>query len=461
MTHPCARPPRLRGTVRKAVAAVLAAAALPTALACGGPADTTRSPEGTRTARSAPASPLARAEEEDRTAGPASASPASASPASASPAQASPSGSPGAGGNFPALSGDVVKKLDGAMADTLKRTGVPGAIVGLWAPGKGSYVRALGVADTKSKARMSPDLNMRIGSETKTFTVTALLTLVDRKKAGLDDPVSRYVDGVPGGDGITLRQLAEMRSGLYNYTDDPNFQKALKADPNRGFVPAELLAYAFQHPSQATPGSRFQYSNTNTVLLGLVIEKASGMPFGDYLRRDVLDPAKLKHTVFPAGRAFPNPHAHGYTRQTKDGKEGDATNWDPSWAWAAGAMVSDQQDLRAWARIVADGTLLSKATQAQRTTFLPTSYPGIGYGLGLFDNHGWIGHNGSLPGYQSTAVYLPDAKATMVVLLNTDTAVGGSEPSSLFAEAMTKIVTPDHVYAFPPTNGTGTSPSSS
>ncbi|WP_329186609.1 serine hydrolase domain-containing protein [Actinacidiphila glaucinigra] len=455
MTHPCARPPRFRSTVRRAVATVLAAAALPTALACGGPADTTGSPERPRSATSAPASPVARAEEPGRTAGP-----SSASPASASPAQASPSGSP-AGGNFPALSGEVVRKLDGALEDTLKRTGVPGVSVGLWAAGKGSYVRALGVADRKSKARMSPDLYMRIGSETKTFTVTALLTLVDQRKVRLDDPVSRYVDGVPGGDGITLRQLAEMRSGLYNYTDDPNFQKALKADPEREFVPAELLAYAFQHPSPSGPGSRFQYSNTNTVLLGLVIEKASGLPFGDYLQRNVLDPAKLKHTVLPAGRAFPNPHARGYTRQTKDGKEADATNWNPSWAWAAGAMISDQQDLRAWARIVADGTLLAKATQAQRTTFLPTSYPGIGYGLGLFDNHGWVGHNGSLPGYQSTAVYLPAAKATMVVLLNTDTAVGGSEPSSLFAEAITKIVTPDHVYAFPPTNGTGTSPSSS
>ncbi len=442
--HPCARPPRLRSAVRRAVAAAYAATVLPMALACGGPADTTRSAEGTRTAASAPASPRAQA-----------------SPVQASPVQASPSGSPGADGDFPALSGEIVRRLDNALDDTLRRTGVPGVSVGLWAEGKGSYVRALGVADRKSKARMEPGLYMRVGSETKTFTVTALLTLVDQKKAGLDDPVSRYVDGVPGGDGITLRQLAEMRSGLYNYTDDPNFQKALKADPEREFVPAELLAYAFQHPSPSAPGSRFQYSNTNTVLLGLVVEKASGRPFGEYLQRDVLDRAGLKHTVLPAGRAFPSPHARGYTRQTEDGKEADATDWNPSWAWAAGAMVSDQQDLRAWARIVAEGTLLDKATQAQRTTFRPTAYAGIGYGLGLFDNHGWIGHNGSLPGYQSTAVYLPDAKATMVVLLNSDTAVGGSEPSSLFAEAITKIVTPDHVYAFPPASGTGTSPSSS
>lgn len=454
MTHPSARPRRLRSAVRRVVATALAAAALPTALACGGPADTTRSAEGGRTATSAPASPLARAEERNRTAGPAAASPAS-------PSRVPPSASPGAGGDFPALSGEVVEKLDGALEDTLRRTGVPGVSVGLWAPGKGSYVRSLGLADKTSKAGMAPDPYMRIGSETKTFTVTALLTLVDQKKAGLDDPVAKYVDGVPGGDNITLRQLAQMRSGLYNYTDDPDFQKTLKADPHREFVPAELLAYAFQHPSPSGPGARFQYSNTNTVLLGLVVEKASGLPFGDYLQRNVLDPAKLKHTVLPAGRALPNPHARGYTRQTKDGKEADATDWNPSWAWAAGAMVSNQQDLRAWARIVADGTLLDKGTQTQRTTFLPTSYPGIGYGLGLFENHGWVGHNGSLPGYQSTAVYLPDAEATMVVLLNSDTAVGGNEPSSLFAEAITKIVTPDHVYAFPPTTGTGTSPSSS
>ena len=93
-------------------------------------------------------------------------------------------------------------------------------IVALSAPGKGEYVRAFGVADKATGAPMTPDLNMRIGSVTKTFTVTALLQLVDQGKVGLDDPIGKYVDGVPNGDRITLRQLAGMRSGLFNYSED-------------------------------------------------------------------------------------------------------------------------------------------------------------------------------------------------------------------------------------------------
>lgn len=93
--------------------------------------------------------------------------------------------------------------------------------------------------------------------------------------------------------------------------------------------------------------------------------------------------------------------------------------------------------------------MLSPATQKQRLRFLPTGFPGTGYGLGIFDNHGWIGHNGSLPGYQTVVVYLPKTKAVLVVLINTDASYRGSEPSTLFAQAITKIVTPGNVYSLP------------
>ncbi|MFJ7967280.1 serine hydrolase domain-containing protein [Streptomyces sp. NPDC096324] len=121
------------------------------------------------------------------------------------------------------LSPAVTAQLDHAIKDVLKTTKTPGVTVGLWAPGKGSYVRAFGTADEATNAPMSPRFNMRVGSVTKTFTVTALLRLVDQKKVGLDDPVSKYVRGVPEGDRITLRHLAQMRSGLFNFTEDPDF----------------------------------------------------------------------------------------------------------------------------------------------------------------------------------------------------------------------------------------------
>lgn len=340
-------------------------------------------------------------------------------------------------------------KLDKAIADVLRTTGVPGAIVGLWIPGRISYVRAIGTADTKTHARMSPRLNMRIGSETKTFTATAILRLVDQGKIKLDDPVSRYVSGVPGGDRITLRQLAEMRSGLFNYSADPDFVKAFLANPRRPFTPRRLLGYAFKHPAQFAPGAKFQYCNTNYILLGLVVEKASGRSLRHFIHRQVLAPAHLRHTLFPVGAEFPSPHAHGYTTQTPDGKTADATNWNPSWGWAAGAIISNLRDLRSWARTVATGTLLKPATQKERLRFLPTGFPGTGYGLGIFEDHGWIGHNGSLPGYQSLTIYLPSQKATLVVLLNSDTSYKGNAPSTLFGKAITGIATPGHVFTLP------------
>ncbi|MFD7611429.1 serine hydrolase domain-containing protein [Streptomyces sp. NPDC059828] len=360
-----------------------------------------------------------------------------------------------------ALDPGMTQQLDKAIDQVMRRTGVPGAIVGVWLPGKGDYVRAFGVADKSSGKAMTDDLRMRIGSETKTFTVTALLRLVDEGKLGLDDPVSDYMDGVPNGEHITLRQLAEMRSGLFSYTDDPEFDKAFMADPDRVFTPQQLLDYAFRHPVGFQPGQKFQYSNTNTILLGLVIEKASGQSLREYLDRSVLGPAGLDHTLFPEGAEFPEPHAQGYTNQTPDGKEANATDWDPSWAWAAGAMISDLPDLRDWARIVATGTLLKPATQAQRLRTLPTGFPGTGYGLGIFDNHGWLGHNGSLPGYQSVTVYLPKSKAVLVILTNTDNPYEGNENSTLFAKAVTGIVTPGNVYDLPAAPASSASPATS
>ncbi|GGW52425.1 beta-lactamase [Streptomyces xantholiticus] len=359
------------------------------------------------------------------------------------------SASPSSNNDFPELSPDVAARLDTAVRQVMREADVPGVMVSLSAPGKGSYVRAFGVADKATGTPMDPDLYMRIGSETKTFTVTALLELVDQGKVALDDPIAKYISGVPNGDRITLRNLAGMRSGLFNYSMDEGFVKALESDPRKPFTPQQLLDYAFKHPVQFQPGEEFEYSNTNLILLGLVVEKAGGMPLNEFIDQRVVKPAGLRHTVFPTGAEFPSPHAHGYTNQTASGKVEDSTSWDPSWGWAAGAMISDLRDLRSWARTLATGTLLSPETQAQRLKTESTGIPGAGYGLGIFDIQGWIGHNGSLPGYESLTLYLPESKATLVVLLNTDILHDNTEPSTLFGQAITRIVTPEHVFNIP------------
>ena len=373
--------------------------------------------------------------------------------AAPSPApSASASGSPDVRDMTPALA----RRLDAVVRHVMREADVPGVTVGVWTPGHSDYVHSFGVANKATGRQMSPDLYMRIGSETKTFTVTAVLQLVDQGKVGLDDPVGTYLDGVPDGDRITVRDLAGMRSGLFDYSEDDGFLKALTSDPQRAFTPRQLLAYSFRHRVMFRPGEKFSYCNTNLILLGLLVEKESGQRLGDYLAQHVLAPAGLSHTLFPTGNEFPAPHAQGYTDQTANGKVEETAGWNPSWGWAAGAMISNLDDLRTWARTVAtgvfpDGTaMVGPAVQKQRLTTPSTGVQGAGYGLGIFDVQGWIGHNGSLPGYESLTVYLPSTRTTVVVLLNTDISYkGGIEPGTLFGQAITRVISPAHVFDLP------------
>jgi D-alanyl-D-alanine carboxypeptidase len=349
------------------------------------------------------------------------------------------------------MSDAVTQRLDAAVNQAMAAVSVPGAIIGVWGP-DGSYVRAVGVADKATGAPMKTDFYHRIGSQTKTFTATGVLQLADQGKVGLDDPIAKYIDGVPDGDKITLRQLLRMQSGLFNYSESPAFQEAMFADPRTPFSPQELLGFAFAEPNVFPSGEGFLYCNTNYILLGLVVEKVSGQPLQDYIRDHILTPLGMSHTSFPTTNAFPEPHAQGYTVQTDDGKEATATDWDPSWGWAAGAMISTLDDMHIWAPALATGKLLTPKLQAERlqTVGAPGLPPQDGYGLGIFNLGGWIGHNGSLPGYQTVAVYLPEKQISMVILINTDIEQQGSEPSTTLATAITKELTPDHIYTLSP-----------
>jgi D-alanyl-D-alanine carboxypeptidase len=343
----------------------------------------------------------------------------------------------------------VTAKLDSVIANAMQVADIPGVDVGLWIPGRGSYVRAFGVADKATGAPMRTDTNFRIGSETKTFTATVLLELVDHHRVRLDDPIDKYVPGVPDGGKITVRDLADMRSGLYPYENNKAFEKSLLSMPQQHFTPRQLLAYSFTHPLDFTPGTAWEYSDTNFIVLGLLIQNVTGVDVARAIRCGATDPSGLPHSFLPdLPRDFPSPRAHGYAEN--NGLQLDTTFWSPSWAWAAGGIVSDLWGLKRWARDVAVGTLLRPATQKQRTDFLPTTIPNLTYGLGLFDYSGWIGHDGIVPGYNTVAVYLPQQHATLVVLDNTDTLYQGTPPAALLAAAITNIVTPGNVYGISP-----------
>ncbi|MBU8816651.1 serine hydrolase domain-containing protein [Mycolicibacterium goodii] len=347
---------------------------------------------------------------------------------------------------------ELAVALDRVIEARLAQMGAPGAIVSLSIPDEIDYTKAFGVGDAATGVPMLVDDHHRIGSVTKTFTGTAILQLVEQGRIRLSDPVSRYVEGVPSGDEITLDMLGRMRSGLADYTETGDFIERLYRESPTGpdafaVTPRELVESAFTQPLKFTPGSRYEYSNTNTVLLGMVVEKVSGIPLGQYLQDNIFGPLSLDHTFYPVNGWLPGPFGHGYNKAPNDAIV-DTALWNPSWADAAGKVVSNVHDMRTWAQALGSGALLRPETQAERIGDGWSVVPGVDYSFGIFNVHGWRGHNGDIPGYATVAVYLPERGATLVVFVNSDVP----EPHSAgqIAYAVTELVTPDNVYELGP-----------
>ncbi len=257
---------------------------------------------------------------------------------------------------------------------------------------------------------MQVDNHFRVGSITKTFTVTAILQLADAKKLRLDDAVSKYLPFVPNGETITLRMLANMTSGLYPYTFDKAWVQELLKNPDRVWKPRELVDVAFKHPMDFKPGTQWEYCNTNTVLLSMVIEQVTGQKAAEVFKQLIFKPLGLSNTSWPTTSGMPKPYAHGYSEQTLNGKQADVTFLNPSWAWGVGNLISTLADLKIYAKAIATGEkLISKEMQKQRLTWvtLPPNTATKKYGLGIGSGFGWLGHTGELPGYNVTMYTCP------------------------------------------------------
>ena len=337
--------------------------------------------------------------------------------------------------------------IEAALDRSFGETKAPGVVAGIWIPGQGSYVTAKGLADVEARQPMQVGDYFRVGSLTKTFTATALLILVDEKKLRLDDPVSKYATWVPNGDHITLRMLANMTSGLHNYTEVDAWDKIALSDVGRVWTPRELVDVGIGQPPDFPPGKGWHYSNTNYVLLGMILEQVTGKKIQQVFAEKIFRPLTLTHTVWPTSSAIPAPSAHGITMQTPDHRQADATNRNPSWAFTAGALISTLADLRTWVVSFTTGSLISPAMQKERLTWvtMPPMTPEHAYGIGIGINHGWLGHTGELPGYNCTAHYLPAKKAVIVVMVNSDIPVGKANPAPTIFKALAAVVTPENV----------------
>lgn len=314
-------------------------------------------------------------------------------------------------------------QLAPAVTQRFKELGVPGAIVGVWKQGYQPWKATFGVSDLASGTPIQLNDKMRIGSITKTFTGTVFLQLIDEGKVSLDDPVSKYLPAIPNGKNIKIRQIGNMTSGLFNYSLDDALGKKMSAYPDTPWTPQELVAVAFQHPPNFPPGQEASYSNTNTVLLGLIIEKITGNSLQNEIRKRITAPLGMQQTTFATDGKMPNPHSQGYLYGTfsdpivpKGRPPNNVTTDNPSWGWAAGAIISTLDDLHRYAKPLATGKLLSKKTQAERLTWVDMK--GIQYGFQIANFGGAIGHNGGIPGFQSFMGYLPEQDATVIVLTN-------------------------------------------
>ncbi len=235
----------------------------------------------------------------------------------------------------------------------------------------------------------------QIGSVTKSFVGTVALQLVDEGRLGLDDRLSRYVDFVPGGENITVRQLLDMTSGLYSYLDDEALEAKVADNPLKKWSPEELVRTAIAHEPSFSPGEGWQYSNTNTILMGMIVEEVTGNDLEDEVRLRIIEPLGLENTSFPREPGIDPPYAQGYSYDTDSGEFIEASDIDPSFFWAAGAMVSNLEDLRVWAEALGRGTLISEAMQRERLLFhdatagdlpyLQTMVPGYGMALEKYD----------------------------------------------------------------------------
>jgi len=369
------------------------------------------------------------------------------------PGTSSAPGAPTSPANLAALGAIVETK----MAELL----VPGAVV-LVRTSESDWIEAFGTRKVGADDPVTVDDHFRVGSNTKTMTGTVLLQLVDEGLISLDDPVSKYRPDVPNGDAITVEQLLTMRSGLFNYSELESFNVILDEDPERVWQPEELVALGLAEPVYFAPGAGFHYSNTNTVLAGLIIEQLTGNKLEVEFQQRLYEPLGLTNTSFPPieDAALPAPHPHGYLYGTNVStlqdaalpsvqqaeasagtlRPNDVTNLNPSWGWAAGAAISTASDLADYVEALIEGGLLSSQQQQERLDSIQPSNPddpsSAGYGIALAQFGPMLGHDGSLPGFQSFMAHDPERGITLIVLTNLQAGPAGEQVANEIARAV-------------------------
>ena len=325
-----------------------------------------------------------------------------------------------------------------AILDDIVASGITGITVRVHDE-HGDWTGAAGRAELGSDALPPVDGHVRIGSNTKTFTAALALRLVEEGRLDLDAPAERYLPEIGIDPRITVRMLLQHTSGVFNFTGEFGADGTVDAGiPSTisgkewadrrftGYAPEELVRLALSKPGRFEPGTDWSYSNTNYVIVRLIVERITGRSIAEEMERAIFRPLGLRETAQPSHEtAIAEPHPHAYYRYEEDGEEVtiDVSEHDPSWISSGGDMVSTSQDLQTFITSLVTGGLLPAELFAEMCATTPTPIPGMAYGLGLFvqdlGEHGTVfTHNGGAAGYAALMYCTPDGGRSLTATIN-------------------------------------------
>ena len=338
-----------------------------------------------------------------------------------------------------------------SRAQGLVEAGYPAALAAVSDSKGESAGVAVGKGSLETGQAPPMDGEVRIGSNTKTFVAVVVMQLVQEGKVGLDEPIETYLPGLIKGEGIdgskiTVRQLLQHTSGLPEYTDTTPGSGDIFQVKDHYIPPRDLLGTALGKPAAFEPGTQWKYTNTNYIVLGMLVERVSQRPVGEQIDERIVKKLGLSHTYFPAPgeEKIRGTHPQGY-HLSAEGKLEDITEMDPAWGWAAGAMVSTPSELNTFFQAVLDGRLLTQSSIDEMKKGVDTDKAGVVYGLGLIGRSlscggtAW-GHGGDIAGYHTRGGVGPDGTAVTVAVTALPTAIADqNNPESSAKEKAGKV----------------------
>jgi D-alanyl-D-alanine carboxypeptidase len=326
---------------------------------------------------------------------------------------------------------EVLQGLEGLVAAP---GGPPGAIATLYRDGKLTTL-STGRADIAKKAAPRATDHMRIASVSKAFSGAVALNLVQAGRLGLDDTIAKVLPSLPSAWGkVTLRELLNHTSGVPDYTHSKPFMKHAETIPGSFVSPSKIISWVRKDPLVFKPGTEYEYSNTDNIVVGLMVEAVTKQSYASELQRIVFGPQKLTQTTLPTKLAIPSPFIHGYVTEAGAEPQDVSKFLNPSGAWASGGILSTPQDLNAFIRADLGLKFFDRAEQEQQMRWWPggeSSPPGPGKnsaGLALFRYQtkcGTVyGHTGNFPGYTQFAAASADGSRGITVTLNIPAPTG-------------------------------------